>query len=149
MRRRNEKSTAARPEISCGKLRASADCKKGGQLSNFKNPRNLFGPQKGEGEAPFRPNAEESLKGTEMNGVIALADKDFVNERVTAGARAKTSKLESDLAVPQDAVMVAVKLHQQRTVQLEVKIRRSVVRRARAIPQIAAVKQKGHMGHTK
>jgi hypothetical protein len=117
--------------------------------TSIENPRNLFGPQKGEGEAPFGPNAEESLKGTEMNGAIALPDKDFVNERVTAGARAKTSKLESDLAVLQDAVMVPVKLHQQRTVQLEVKIRRSVVRRARAIPQIAAVKQKGHMGHTK
>ncbi|KAJ7798966.1 hypothetical protein B0H14DRAFT_2617457 [Mycena olivaceomarginata] len=81
-----------------------------------------------------------------MNGVIAPPDEDFVNERATAGARAKTNKLESDLAVPQDAVMVAVKLNQKRTVQLKVKIRRSVVRRARAIPQIAAVKQKGHMG---
>ncbi|KAJ7809275.1 hypothetical protein B0H14DRAFT_2608170 [Mycena olivaceomarginata] len=48
-----------------------------------------------------------------MNGVIAPPDEDFVNERVTAGARAKTSKLESDLAVPQDAVMVAVKLNQK------------------------------------
>jgi hypothetical protein len=57
-----------------------------------------------------------------MNGVIAPPDEDFVNERVTAGARAKTSKLESDLAVPQDAVMVAVKLNQKRTVQLKVKI---------------------------
>jgi hypothetical protein len=84
-----------------------------------------------------------------MNGVIAPPDDDFVNELATAGARAKTNKLESDLAVPQDTVMVAVKLNQKRTVQLKVKIRRSVVRRARAIPQIAAVKQKGHMGHTK
>ncbi|KAJ7302613.1 hypothetical protein DFH08DRAFT_826496 [Mycena albidolilacea] len=61
-----------------------------------------------------------------MNGVIAPPDEDFVNERATAGARAKTNKLESDLAVPQDAVMVAVKLNQKRTVQLKVKIRRSV-----------------------
>ncbi|KAJ7790610.1 hypothetical protein B0H14DRAFT_2625845 [Mycena olivaceomarginata] len=62
-----------------------------------------------------------------MNGVIAPPDEDFVNERATAGARAKTNKLESDLAVPQDAVMVAVKLNQKRTVQLKVKIRRSVL----------------------
>jgi hypothetical protein len=31
-----------------------------------------------------------------MNGVIAPPGEDFINERVTAGARAKTNKLESD-----------------------------------------------------
>jgi hypothetical protein len=58
-------------------------------------------------------------------------------------------KSNSGLAVPETAVMVAVKLNQKRIVQVKVKIRRSVVRSARAIPQIAAVEQKGHMGHTK
>jgi hypothetical protein len=45
--------------------------------------------------------------------------------------------------------MVAVKLNKKRTAQVEIKIRRSVVRSARAIPQIAAVEQRGHMGHIK
>jgi hypothetical protein len=58
-------------------------------------------------------------------------------------------KSDSVLTVPQNAVMVAVKLNQKRTVQVKVKIRRSVVRRARVISQIAAIEQKGHMGHTK
>jgi hypothetical protein len=58
-------------------------------------------------------------------------------------------KSDSGLTVPQSAVMVAVKLNQKRTVQVKVKIRRSVVRSAHAIPQIAAVGQKGHVGHTK
>jgi hypothetical protein len=56
---------------------------------------------------------------------------------------------DSGLTVPQNAVMVAVKLNQKRTVQVKVKIRRSVVHSTRVIPQIAAVEQKGHMGHTK
>jgi hypothetical protein len=59
----------------------------------------------------------------------AMRNQPWHGRKLAAGS----CKLEFDLAVLQDTVMVAVKLNQKRTVQLKVKIRRIVVRRACAI----------------